>query len=315
MRAAVIERVGEPPVLGDVPEPERGEGQALVDVLAVPLNPVDLSIAAGRFYAGPPQTPYVPGNEGVGRVVESDAVEPGTRIWFTCAAGFGSNGTLAQRALAPEAGGIEVPEGVDDALAGCFGIAGLTAWLALTWRGQLAEGETVLVLGASGAVGQIAVQAAGLLGADRVVAAARDTEAVQKLGADDVVALRGDDGEALREATGGGADLTVDPLWGAPAAAAVEAAAFRGRIVHLGQSAGPESTLRSGAVRGKALDIRGFPLAAAPQEEKARAYRLMLEHAAAGRLGIEHETLPLERVQEAWECQAASPHRKLVLRP
>ena len=315
MRAAVIEEVGAPPAVSEVPEPERGEGQALVELLAVPLNPVDLSIADGRFYAGPPQTPYVPGNEGVGRVVEGDALAPGTRVWFTCAAGFGSNGALADRALAPEAGAIEVPEGTDDALAGCFGIAGLTAWLALTWRGGLAEGETVLVLGASGAVGQIATQAAKLLGAGRVVAAARDPDAAAQLGADEVVRLRGDDAEALRDATGGGADLTIDPLWGEPAAAAAEAAGFRGRIVHLGQSASPESALRSGAVRGKALDIRGFPLAAAPQEEKARAYRQMLDHAAAGRLTIQHETLPLERVEEAWERQASSPHRKLVLRP
>jgi NADPH2:quinone reductase len=315
MRAAVIERVGEPPTAGNAAEPRRGDGEALVEVLAAPLNPVDLSIAAGRFYAGPPQTPYVPGNEAVGRVLEGDALQPGTRVWFSRTAGYGSDGAMAERALAPEGAAVEVPEGVDDALAACFGIAGLTAWLAVEWRGGLVEGETVLVLGASGAVGQIAVQAARLLGAGRVVAAARDPKAAEGAAADEVVALQGDMAAALREATGGGAELTIDPLWGAPAAAAAEAAAFGGRIVHLGQSAGPESTLRSGVVRGKALDIRGFSLMPAPQEEKARAYGLMLEHAAAGRLAIDHATLPLERVAEAWERQAAFPHGKLVLRP
>jgi NADPH2:quinone reductase len=318
MRAAVIERAGEPPALrDDVPEPERGDGRALFEVLAAPLNPIDLSIAAGRFSAGPPQTPYVPGNEAVARVLEADGLEPGARAWIQTPAGFGSNGSLAERAVAAEAAAMPVDAELEDAVAAALGIAGVTAWLALDWRGGLSEGETVLVLGATGAVGRIAVQAAKLLGAGRVVAAARDAEALETLGADARVRLEGSerDADALREATGGGAELTIDPLWGEPVAAAVSAAPFGGRIVHLGQTAGAEAALRSGDVRGKMLSILGLRLAGAPQEARADAYRRLLEHASAGELSIEVETMPLEQVAEAWERQAAYPRGKLVLIP
>jgi NADPH:quinone reductase-like Zn-dependent oxidoreductase len=307
VRAAVLHEYGVAPRFGDFDAPSAGEGEVVVEVAAAGLHHLDLHKATGTFYMGPPPLPSVVGTDGVGRLPD------GRRAYFDATvAPFGS---MAERALVPEAATFDIAEGVDDAVAAALGNTGLGAWLALAWRSGLEPGQTVLVLGATGAVGSIAVQAAKLLGAGRVVAAARDPDAVAGQGADEVVPLRGDDAEALREATQGGADLTIDPLWGEPAAAAVEAAAFRGRIVHLGQSAAPESALRSGAVRGKALDIRGFPLAAAPQDEKARVYRLMLEHAAAGRLRIEHETLPLERVAEAWERQAAFPHGKLVLRP
>jgi NADPH:quinone reductase len=318
MRAAVIEATGKPPVLrGDLPEPERGEGRSLFQVLAAPLNPVDLSIAAGRFYAGDPQTPYVPGNEAVACVIEGHSLEPGTRAWIQAPAGYGSDGALAERVAAHETAAVPIDSELDDATAAALGVAGVTAWLAVEWRGRLSEGETVLVLGATGPVGRIALQAAKLLGAGRVVAAGRDEQALSELGAHASVALEGsgEDAEKLREATGGGADLTIDPLWGEPAAAAVSAAAHGGRIVQLGQTAGPEATLRSGDVRGKMLSILGFPLAAAPREVRAEAYRRLLEHAGAGEIHVDVETMPLEQVAEAWERQAAHPRAKLVLIP
>jgi NADPH:quinone reductase len=318
MRAAVIEAAGTGPVLRqDAPEPERGEGHTLFEVLAAPLNPVDLSIAAGRFYAGEPQTPYVPGNEAVARVIEGHSLEPGARAWVQSPAGYGSDGSLAERVVAHESAAVPVESELDDATAAALGVAGVTGWLAVEWRGGLSEGETVLVLGATGPVGRIAVQAAKLLGAGRVVAAGRDEQALAELGADASVRLdgSGEDAARLREATGGGAQLTIDPLWGAPAAAAVSAAAHGGRIVQLGQTAGPEATLRSGHVRGKMLSILGFPLAGAPGEARAAAYRRLLEHAAAGEVHVDVETMPLDQVAEAWERQAAHPRGKLVLLP
>jgi NADPH:quinone reductase len=318
MRAAVIEEAGKLPVLReDMPEPERGDGRALFEVLAAPLNPVDLSIAAGRFYAGEPETPYVPGNEAVARVMEAGSLEPGSRAWVQTPAGFGANGSLAERVAARESAAVPIDAGIDHPVAAGLGIAGVTGWLAVEWRGRLSEGETVLVLGATGAVGQIAVQAAKLLGAGRVVAAARDQDALDDLDADARVRLEGSDADAarLREATEGGAQLTIDPLWDGPAAAAVGAAAFGGRIVQLGQTAGAEATLPSGAVRGKMLSILGFPLAGAPEEVRAGAYRRLLEHVAAGEIRIDVETMPLDRVADAWERQAAYPRAKLVLIP
>ena len=323
MRAAWIEEVGGTPSVRDVGDPRREEGQALVAVTAAPLNPIDLATASGRFYAGPPDVPYVPGKEGVGRVLEADALSPGTRVWFMAPGGHGGNGALAERATPSEASAVEVPEGVEDALAASLGIAGLAAWLALEHRARVRAGETVLVLGASGAVGQIAVQAARVLGARRVVAAARSRDGLDRareLGADATVELTDaadaeELGERLRDAAGGDIHVTVDPLWGDPVAGAAHAAAPGGRIVNLGESADPEATLTSALVRGKSLTILGHANQRVPREVIADAYRRLLEHAAAGRVTVDYELLPLERVAEAWERQAASPGRKLVLEP
>ena len=294
-----------------------------MEVTAAPLNPIDLSIGSGRYYQQASALPYVAGKEGVGRILEADATPAGTRVYFPMPGGLGGPGSFCERAAAAEEGLLEVPDGVDDPLAACFGVAGLAAWLPLEWRAELTEGETVLVLGASGAVGQIAVQAAALLGAGRVVAAARSEEGRERaleLGADATVDLGGPGSpeelaETIRQAAGGGVDVTLDPLWGEPAVVAVHAAAQGGRIVHMGQSAGTESTLPSGQVRGKALSILGHANRAVPHDAVADAYRRMVRHAAAGELTVDHDVLPLERASEAWERQASFPRRKLVLRP
>jgi NADPH:quinone reductase len=316
MKAAVLEEIGHAPVFRrDFEEPQRGAGQSLVEVSAAPLNPVDLWISSGKHHAGRPPVPSVVGREAAGRVIESDTIETGTRVY----APVGMGG-MAERVAADDDELIELPDGVEDPLAASFGVAGLAAWLALDWRGQLQEGETVLVLGASGAVGAIAVQGAKLLGAGRVVAAARSEKGLERarqLGADATVQLGGDQNlaEAFAEACDGQLDLTIDPVWGEPAAAAIHASSFGARLVQIGQSASPESTITSGDVRGKMLSILGHTSPAAPVEVRRDAYGTMIRHAAAGELTVDYELLPLERVAEAWERQAASPGRKLVLVP
>jgi NADPH:quinone reductase-like Zn-dependent oxidoreductase len=318
MRAALIEQIGEPPVVGEVSEPQPGAGQALVQVTAAAVNPIDIAISAGRFYGGSPDPPYIPGREAVGRVLEGERLEPGTQIWFQPPAGGG----FAEYAIADEERAVVLPEGTDHALAAALGIAGLTGWLAVEWRGHMRQGETVLVLGATGVVGLVAVQAARILGAARIVAAGRDhdaLEAAREAGAHEVVRLDSDDPSALadafREAAGGQIDLTIDPLWGIPARAAVEAGGFSGRLVQLGQSAGTEATLTSAAIRGKSFAIVGFTVGHVPQEKIANAYMRLIELASSGELTIERETLPLDWAGEAWARQEASPHRKLVLVP
>jgi NADPH:quinone reductase-like Zn-dependent oxidoreductase len=323
VRAAVLSEIGGVPAPGERPDPEPGDGQVLLRVTAAPLNPVDLSTASGRFYAGEPAVPYVPGQEGVGEVLAGDSLERGTRVWFQTGAGYRGDGSLAELAVADEERTLPLPEGVEDAVASCLGVAGMAAWLALDWRAGLAEGETVLVLGASGAVGQIAVQAARLLGAGRVVAAARDEEGLaraRELGAHATVALGEHDGAdalaaAFREAAGGDVNVTVDPLWGEPALAAIGAAGAGARHVQLGQSASPEVSIPSAAIRGRMLSILGLTNFGAPRDVVAGAYRRMCDHAAAGELRVEHELIPLESVSEAWERQAASPGLKLVITP
>ncbi len=164
MRAAVLEVHGQPPSAGEFAEPEAGEEQAVVEVLAAGLNPVDLAIASGAFYGRAPP-PSVVGREGVARLPD------GTRAYFESA--VAPYGSMAERAPIELAAAIPLPEGLDEGLACAIGIAGLAAWLSLEHRAGLRPGETVLVLGASGVVGQVAVQAARLQGAARVVGAAR----------------------------------------------------------------------------------------------------------------------------------------------
>ena len=306
MRAALIAVVGEPPrFVEDRVEPE---GDLVVDVTAAPINPVDLAIASGRFYAGPPKAPYVPGVEGVGRTSD------GRRVWFETGAGFLGDGSMAERAATAEDRAIEITEDIPDPLAACFGVAGIAAWVPLQHRAKLQEGETVLVLGATGVVGQIAVQAAKLLGAKRVVAAGRDEAKLAELDADATVKLPATKDE-LMEAAEGLIDVVIDPVWGEHAPVATEAMNVNGRLVTLGQSAGQQATLDAGVVRGKALQILGHSNATAPPEWKREALTTMCEHAAAGRLNVEYEESPLDRVAEAWERQASSPHVKLVLVP
>ena len=318
MKAALVEQIGSAPVVGEVGEPSRGDGQALVQVTAGAINPIDISISTGKFYGGTPDVPYVMGREAVGRVVEGDRLEPGTQVWFQPPVG----GAFAEYAIADEQQAIVLPDGTDHALAAALGIAALTGWLAVEWRGHLREGEKVLVLGATGVVGLVAVQAARILGASRIVAAGRDAAALEQAreaGAHEVVVLDSDDpgvlADRFQEAVGARPELIIDPLWGVPAQAAVEAGAFSGRLVQLGQSAGAEATLRSGAVRGKSFAIVGFTLGHVPQEKQEAAYARLIELASSGELVVERETLPLDWAGEAWTRQQDSPHKKLVLVP
>jgi NADPH2:quinone reductase len=310
MRAAVLHEYGVP-VADQFEEPSPGPDQAVVDVLAAGLNPVDVAICAGRFYAGKPPLPSVAGREGVGML-------DGRRVYFDGpVAPFGS---MAERSLVDAGSTYAVPDAVEDGVAVALGISGLAAWLALTWRAELKQGEHVLVLGASGVLGQIAVQAAKLLGASRVVAAARSQEGLERclaLGADASVRLGepADLSAALAQAAEGRIDVVVDPVFGEPFVAAVNAASFGARIVQLGAGAGAEAMVPSAAIRGKMLVIMGHTNFAAPPEVKAEAYRRLAEAAGAGDIEVEVDPLALEQVGEAWRRLQEGSHRKIVLVP
>jgi NADPH2:quinone reductase len=299
-----LHELGGTPRVDEVPEPAvvsgRGAGTAVVqaavlEVSASALNPVDVSIGSGRFYGGAPELPYVIGSEAVG------TTEDGRRLWCY------DRGTMAERVavVRPERT-VNVPEGVDDELALACGVAGVTAWLAVTWRARVTPEDTVLVLGASGTLGSTAVQASKLLGARRVVGAARRVEAVPGE-ADE--AIRIDDGWEPPAST-----VIVDGLWGEPVERALAAAAEGVRLVQLGQSAGPTATLQSAWVRGKVARILGHSLFSTPPAVLAEGYRELCVHARDGRIRFETETYGLDRIAEAWERQASgSPGAKLVV--
>lgn len=285
MRAALITGLGRPPEVGEAPEP----GDESLEVLAAALNPIDRAVAAGTFYGGHPPLPYVPGCECVGR-------EAGGRVVWTFGGGLGlaRSGTVAERAeLGPVV--AEVPDGADPAIAAALGIAGLAGWLPIALRAPVRADDRVLVLGATGTAGQVALQAAKLLGAAHVVAAGRDPARLERaleLGADETVGLDGDFGEPT---------YVFDPLCGEPLERAVAAAAPGARIVQLGQSAGPTATLPSAAIRGKQLELYGFSDFAVPADVMVDHYRRLVGHAVSGEIRLEVERIGLEDVTEAWE--------------
>ncbi len=206
MDAAVLYEYGTPQ-FGEFENPIRRAGTEIVDVTAAAISNFDLVLASGHYTQGTTQFPSVAGWEGVGRLAS------GQRVYFT--APISPYGSMAKQTLVASRDLMEVPEGVDDAVAAALGNTGLAAWLPLEWRAQLRPGETVLVLGATGIVGQLAVQAAKALGAGRVIAAGRDEAMLrhmQELGADATVnlATSSDLPTAYRETAQGEIQVIVD---------------------------------------------------------------------------------------------------------
>jgi NADPH:quinone reductase-like Zn-dependent oxidoreductase len=323
MLAAVLRRHGEPPEVGPHPAPRRGPGEALIRITAAPVNPLDLLCASGTSYFGAPDLPYVPGTQGVGIVADADDIPAGQRVWFSSSAGmWPGDGSMAELCAVPVSAILPLPDDVSDDLAAALGLSAIAAWMALTWRGGLRPGEHVIVLGASGTVGQVGVQAARLLGAGRVVAACRDPHGrarATELGAGAVADLSGDDTGAiaarLAEAAGGRADLVLDPVWGRPAEAALRVLSPRGRLVNLGSSAGAEASFGSAALRSGLLSVLGYTNNLLTDEQKAGALGEILAHAAAGRLTADRETLPLADAARGWSGCGQAPHRRPVLIP
>ena len=289
MRAALIRGYGQPPDHAEHPEPVAGAGQVLLRVTAAPINPLDLLCASGTSYFGQQPLPYVPGTQGVGVVQAGSEWPAGTRVWFSADAGMRpGDGTLAQLCVAKESALLPLPDDVSDELAAALGLSAIAAWTALDWRGGLTSGEHVLVLGASGTVGQVGIQAARLLGAGRVTAACRDEHGRQRaleLGADAVADLSGDDPAVLvgrlAEAMDGKADLVLDPVWGVPAEAALRVLAPKGRLVNLGSSAGAQASFGSAELRSGTLSVLGYTNASLSPAQKAEALDQILKHAAA----------------------------------
>jgi NADPH:quinone reductase len=312
VKAALIHELGEPPEVGDVAEPS---GPA-IEVLAAPINPIDISVSRGVLATGHPELPYVPGCEAVGRT------EDGSVVWiFGGSLGSTPQGAIGERAPVGDAHAVDVPEEADPALAAALGIAGLAGWLPLAWRAPLQGGEEVLVLGATGSVGVVAVQVARLLGAARVVAAGRSASGLERaarLGADATIRLdeAGDLVAAFKDAfDGDGPSYVFDPLWGDPAAAAVQAAVPGATVVNLGQSAGATAELASAAVRFKSLSILGHTNFAVPPGDLAEHYRRLVSHALAGDIRLDVERVPLDGVADAWRRQAEGAGTKLVVVP
>jgi NADPH:quinone reductase-like Zn-dependent oxidoreductase len=314
VRALIVPERGAAPEPAEAPEPEPEAGRTLVRVRAASLNPVDLAIAAGRFYMDVPAPPYVAGAEAAGEVVDSIAHPPGTPVWCLT-----MTGSLAEVVSAPDGAVVPLPPDLGFPLAAGLGIAGLAGWMPVRERGALLPGETVVVLGAGGAVGQVAIQAARDGGAARVIGAARSDDGRERAvaaGADVAVPTGPGLAAALKEVCGEGADLVIDAIWGEAAVAAIGALRRGGRLVQVGSASGPTAEVPAGPFRGGRLDLRGFSVFSEAPGDLARAYRGLAEAAVRGAVTMRLVGVPLADAPAAWARLASgAAGDKIVVAP
>lgn len=277
----------------------------MVTVTAAALTQVTKSRASGSHYTKPGSLPAVVGIDGVGRT------QDGRRVYFMMPRSpFGG---MAEKVAVRRQQCVSVPDDVDDITAAAIAIPGMSSWAALKERAHLMAGENVLINGATGTAGRLAVQIARHMGAKRVVATGRDLaalEEVKALGADVTVPLLQSPEEldnAFQEQFGGkGVDVVLDYLWGKSAEILIVAAAKAGkdgvpiRYVEIGALSGGNITLPSAALRSSALVLMGSGIGSIPLEGLAAAINGVLQTASGGKLKIETEAVPLAKVEETW---------------
>ncbi|MBE7700135.1 zinc-binding alcohol dehydrogenase family protein [Oerskovia sp. Sa1BUA8] len=316
MHAALVTSFDRPPRWTEVPDPEPGPGEVLVHVLAAGLHPRVRSGAAGTHYTSDGVLPLVPGFDGVGRT------EDGRRVFF---AGLEApRGSMADLVAVPADDLVDLPEGLDDVTVAAVMNPAMSAWLALRHRAGLRPGEAVLVLGATGNAGRLAVQLARHLGAGRVVGAGRDPASlavVRRLGADAVVPLTADDAAERLAREAADVDVVVDYVWGAPtegALAAVTGArsdpAHLLRWVHVGATAGPTITLPAATLRKTNVQVSGSGQGSVSPVAMVSALRELAAALPQVRPQVDVVTTPLREVEAAWGATTASGTR-IVLVP
>jgi NADPH2:quinone reductase len=319
MKAAVLHAIGEPPHVEQFAEPIAKENEVIVHVRAAALKPIDRQMANGSHYAAYRELPAVCGIDGVG------CLDDGQRVFF--GGPRAPHGAMAERTVVPRALTFPVPENVDDESAAALPNPAVSAWLSLAYRAKLVRGENVLILGATGVTGRLAVQIAKLLGAARVVAAGRNQQALSTLhdlGADATISLGLPETELseafLREAGQSGFQVVIDYVWGRPAEAFLAAITRKEfaviqcetRFVQVGESAAPIITLPAAVLRSTALTILGTA-GIPPRNILLEAFQQVMVHAAKGELHIDTERVPLADIENAWQRDQAG--RRLVIMP
>jgi NADPH:quinone reductase-like Zn-dependent oxidoreductase len=307
MKAAVVHRFDKAPEYGEFGEPSVEAGEVLVKVRASALSRLAQAQAAGKHYSSGSALPFVPGVDGVGRL------EDGQRVYFALPkAPFGA---MAELVVVPRSQSVALPEDVDDVTAAAIANPGMSSWAALTERAKFVKGERVLINGATGVSGRLAIQIAKFLGAGRIVATGRNEANVQgltALGADEVIAL--DQApeklsevfqEELKEK---GVDVILDYLWGPSAELLINAAAGhaggeaepRVRYVQIGSMAGGTIALQGGALRSSGLEIMGSGLGSVSNAGLVKAIGEMMRAVKPGGFLVDTEPVPLTQVSEAW---------------
>jgi NADPH:quinone reductase-like Zn-dependent oxidoreductase len=306
MHAAVLRSLGSAPHYEQFEDPIAREGEALITVRAASLKQIDKGMASGKHYASFRELPVVCGVDGMG------TLETGERVFF--GGPRKPFGAMAEKTIAPRAFCFPVPDGLDDATAAALPNPAGSSWLPLKARAQLQAGQTVLIMGATGVAGKLAVQIAKILGAGRVIAAGRNPqqlEAAKSLGADVAIQLeqpRKDLVEAFAAIARDGIDIVLDYVWGAPTEALVEALTGHDlaaesrttRLIEIGSMAGATIALPGAALRSSGLEIYGSGGGSVPKQAIIEAVPQIFEQAAKGALKIETKKVPLAEVEEEW---------------
>ncbi len=320
MNAAIVSAYDAPPRYGSFAEPVAAAGEQIVNVTAAGLHPIVKGLAGGAHYGSTGELPFIPGVDGVGRL------EDGARVYFGGArVPFG---TFAERAPAASRMCMRLPDEIDDVTAAGIANPAMSSSVALTMRAKFVAGESVLILGATGAAGQLAIQIAKRLGARRVVAAGRNPRTLEKLpelGADSAISLDQERGALVsalrREFAEAGVDVVLDYLWGQPAESAMEAISQKGlriasprvRFVQIGSSAGPTISLPAATLRSSKLELLGSGFGAASLDQIWAALAEFFKAAAQQPFQFETKTAPLRDVEALWN----SPQQgaRLVFQP
>ncbi|MGV0783213.1 quinone oxidoreductase family protein [Mycolicibacterium sp. XJ775] len=324
MLAAVVTEWGRHPVYTEVPEPEARDGAEVAEVEASALTNLTRALVSGKHYASKEiQLPAIPGVDGIARLAD------GRRIYTGA---LGSSGMMAQRALVQPAGGVEIPEHVDSVTAAALPNPGISAWTALSHAAAVKPGDHVLVLGATGVTGSMAVQlATAMFGAGMVVAAGRNTERLAWLrsaGAHATIAMGEQDlGAVVAQMHAERPfDAVLDYLWGEPAAEVLTALAGAHPAAHyhptgfvqIGSMAGPTLPLDAGVLRGTGITLTGVGIGSVPPEVliKARTDALpeLFQMVADSRLELRTQPRTLADVAEVWAGGEPSGTR-VVLTP
>lgn len=307
MNAAVVYAFDAPPRYDAFTDPVAAEGEMFVTVTAAGLHPIVKALANGTHYGSTGQLPFVIGLDGAGRL------QDGSRVYFGIARS--PFGTFAERSVAAKWMCIPLPEGLDDATAAGIANPAMSSWVALTARAKFVAGESVLILGATGVAGRLAIQVAKRLGSRRVIAAGRNPQALEtlkELGADVVVALDRDRETLVKafraEYEGDGVDVVLDYLWGHPAECVLDAisqkglrkAASRVRFVQIGDSAGRTINMPAATLRSSGLELLGSGFGSASLDQIRVAISEFFKMAAIQPFQFNVKTVPLRDIEALW---------------
>lgn len=301
MKAAIVRQPGEAPTYDEFEEPIAGVDEYLVSVTAAALSPLTRGRASGTHYSSSGVFPFVIGVDGVGTLAD------GRRVYFVLPrAPFGA---MAERTVVPADHCITPPEGLDDDMAAAIANPGMSSWAALTRRADLQPGETVLINGATGASGQLAVRIARHLGAAKVIATGRNAEKLSALGADATIMLTDDTDDLERRFKAQfaqGVDVVVDYLWGISAermliaAAKVSAEAVPMRFVQVGNTSGPDINLPGAVLRSSAIELKGSGIGSVPLRGLIEAIAGVFGAADAAGLALAIRSAPLAGIEHIW---------------